>query len=252
MLNQFLGNRAAFSFPKSLYAVADAVRLVVEQRPQAVVLDFFAGSGTTFHAVAVLNAQDGGNRQCIMVTNNDVSEAEATFVNASHFPGDPKYDALGIFESVTKPRVEAAITGIRPDGQPVQGKYLEQYLPDHAYTDGFEENVAFFRMDYLEPDVVELGRQFNAIAPLLWLAAGSVGAWEEGRVNGLAERHHRLRLRAVPAGGERALEEDNSDGRWRFATGRGNGSFSRRPRAPSSHRSSGRRRLVAEAQEACH
>ena len=33
-------------------------------------------------------------------------------------------------------------------------------------------------MDYLEPDLVELGRQYEAIAPLLWMAAGSVGSWE--------------------------------------------------------------------------
>lgn len=74
--------------------------------------------------------------------------------------------------------MEAAITGVRPDGEPVEGSYLEQYLPDYAYADGFEENVAFFRMDYLDADFVELGRQRQVIAPLLWMAAGSIGSWE--------------------------------------------------------------------------
>ena len=169
----------SFSYPKSPYAVADTLATVLSGNKHSVVLDFFAGSGTTLQAVAMLNAQDGGDRQCILVTNNDVSDAEAETLNkAGHFVGDPDYEAQGIFEAVTKPRVEAAITGIRPDGEPVEGSYLEAYLPGHELADGLNENVAFFRMDYLEPDLVELGRQYEAIAPLLWMAAGSVGSWE--------------------------------------------------------------------------
>jgi adenine-specific DNA-methyltransferase len=175
-----LGVSGDFDYPKSVYSTLDALLGVVSTRRDALVLDFFAGSGTTLHAVLMLNAQDGGNRQCILVTNNDVSDAEAKrLYKAGHFAGDPEFESQGIFESVSKPRVEAALTGLRPDGRPVKGKYLDQYLPDHSYADGFEENVAFFRMDYLEPDLVELGRQYNAIAPLLWMAAGSVGSWEE-------------------------------------------------------------------------
>lgn len=178
-LNAFVGRRA-FPFPKSIYAVADTLRFFLLDRPAASVVDFFAGSGTTLHAISLLNAQDGGNRQCTLVTNNDVSESEAKRLNkAGHFAGDPEFEAEGIFESVTRPRVTAAITGVKPDGEPVEGKYLDQYLPGHTYGDGFDENVAFFRMDYLEPDLVELGRQYNAVVPLLWMAAGSVGSWEE-------------------------------------------------------------------------
>ncbi|WP_460674718.1 site-specific DNA-methyltransferase [Larkinella ripae] len=42
----------------------------------ALIFDFFAGSGTTLHAVMALNAEDGGNRQCILVTNNENNIAE--------------------------------------------------------------------------------------------------------------------------------------------------------------------------------
>ena len=49
-----------FPYPKSLYAVEDAVRFVVQDKPNAVVLDFFGGSGTTAHAVMRLNKQDAG------------------------------------------------------------------------------------------------------------------------------------------------------------------------------------------------
>ncbi len=51
-----LGRR--FPFPKSLYAVEDAIRFYVANKPNALILDFFAGSGTTAHAVMRLNRQD--------------------------------------------------------------------------------------------------------------------------------------------------------------------------------------------------
>ena len=66
-----------FSFPKSLYAVKDSLGYFVAEKPDALILDFFAGSGTTMHAVNLLNKEDGGHRRCICVTNNEVSEAEA-------------------------------------------------------------------------------------------------------------------------------------------------------------------------------
>lgn len=76
LLNNFFINRR-FSFPKSLYAVHDTIRFFVANKPNALIVDFFAGSGTTLHAVNLLNAEDGGHRRCIMVTNNEVSDAEA-------------------------------------------------------------------------------------------------------------------------------------------------------------------------------
>lgn len=57
---------SGFTFPKSLWAVYDPIAAVTWNDPNAIVLDFFAGSGTTAHAVMQLNADDGGNRQFIM------------------------------------------------------------------------------------------------------------------------------------------------------------------------------------------
>ncbi|AZT99108.1 hypothetical protein CXR27_09065 [Brevibacterium aurantiacum] len=74
-LRSILPDRS-FPYPKSLYAVEDVLRFCVAKKPNAVVLDFFAGSGTTAHAVMRLNKQDGGRRQCILVTNNEVSAEE--------------------------------------------------------------------------------------------------------------------------------------------------------------------------------
>jgi adenine-specific DNA-methyltransferase len=160
-----------FPFPKSLYAVEDSLRFFLKDKPNAVVLDFFGGSGTTTHAVARLNRQDGGHRQSILVTNNEVSadEAEALRSNGLH-SGDKEWEALGIFEFITKPRVTAAITGRTPGGEPIKGEY--KFTDEFPMAEGFEENVEFFELTYLDAEVVELDAAFSGIAPLLWMRAG--------------------------------------------------------------------------------
>lgn len=167
-----------FPYPKSLYAVEDTLRLFVGNKPEALILDFFGGSGTTAHAVIRLNHQDGGTRRCITVTNNEVSVDEAKRLrDDGHSPGDRDWEALGIFSNITRPRIEAAVTGRTRSGTKIEGDY--RFTDEFPMADGFEANVEFFRLDYLDPDKVELGRQFNAIVPMLWMAAESVGQWEE-------------------------------------------------------------------------
>lgn len=68
----------AFPFPKSLYAVMDSIRAIIHNKHNAVILDFFAGSGTTGHAVMELNKQDGGNRKFILCTNNEDNNGDGT------------------------------------------------------------------------------------------------------------------------------------------------------------------------------
>jgi adenine-specific DNA-methyltransferase len=63
-----LFGKAVFPNPKP----SDLIRTIIECAPKtAVVLDFFAGSGTTYQAVTELNEEDGGTRQCILMTNNE-------------------------------------------------------------------------------------------------------------------------------------------------------------------------------------
>ncbi len=175
VVNRLLGARNLFPFPKSIYAVRDTLAAVVRDRPDALILDFFAGSGTTLHATCMLNADDGGRRRCILVTNNEVDEKQTAALHKQGiFRGDAKFEAHGIFEQATKPRCEAAITGKRPDGKPVPGRYNDGRL----FADGFEENAEFFRLGYLDPDDVDLGHQFAAILPALWLAAAGIGPRE--------------------------------------------------------------------------
>ena len=79
----------------------------------SIVLDFFAGSGTTGHAVLELNAEDGGNRKFILCTNNENN----------------------ICEGVTYPRLQTVITGVRQDG--------------NRYSDGIPANLKYYKTDYI-------------------------------------------------------------------------------------------------------
>lgn len=80
-----------FPFPKSIFATAKCLETVTYDRPNALILDFFAGSGTTGHATLYLNKKFGGNRQFILCTNNENN----------------------IAREVTFPRIEKAINGVK-------------------------------------------------------------------------------------------------------------------------------------------
>ncbi len=163
-----------FPYPKSLYAVEDALKTVTKDKRDALIVDFFSGSGTTAHAVMRLNHQDGGHRCSISITNNEVSEDETKkLIKRGLRQGDPDWEALGICRYITKPRVTAAITGKTPEGDPIKGDY--KFTDEFPMADGFEENAVFFDLTYEDPDAVELGVAFEEIAPLLWLRAGSRG-----------------------------------------------------------------------------
>lgn len=164
----------AFPYPKSLYAVEDALRFAVSGKPEAIVLDFFSGSGTTAHAVMRLNRQDGGRRQSISVTNNEVAANEQKRLREQGLlPGDDEWEKWGICDHITKPRVAAAITGRTPGGLPVKGDY--KFTDEFPMAEGFEENAEFFTLTYETPVSVNYNLAFSRIAPLLWLRAGAQG-----------------------------------------------------------------------------
>ena len=176
MLNNIFKDRR-FSFPKSLYAVHDAIRFFVANKPNALIVDFFAGSGTTLHAVNLLNAEDGGKRQCIMVTNNEVSDDEAKSLTAKGFtPGDTEWEKLGIANYVTWPRTVCSINGKDIKGENLKGNYIGSDIP---MADGFKANAVFFKLGFLDKTSVALGRQFKELLPLLWLKSGGWGKCPE-------------------------------------------------------------------------
>lgn len=108
------------------------------------------------------NASDGGSRQALVVTNNEVAAVESSRLGSSGLrKGDADWEVRGVFERVLRPRVFAAATGTRADGT--------------RTSDGFEENVEFFTLTYEAPLRVASNREFAKVAPLLWLRAGSRG-----------------------------------------------------------------------------
>jgi len=174
LLKELLPDRR-FPFPKALYAVEDVLRFFTASKPESVILDFFSGSGTTAHAVMRLNKQDGGRRQCISVTNNEVAADEQKRLREAGLrPGDVEWEKWGICDYITKPRVAAAITGLTPDGEPIKGDY--KFTDEFPMADGFDENAEFFTLTYETPVSVNYNLAFNRIAPLLWLRAGAQGS----------------------------------------------------------------------------
>lgn len=165
--------KSNFPYPKSLYAVEDALRFILQGKPNALVLDFFAGSGTTLHAVNLLNAEDGGHRRCICVTNNEVSADEAKKFAADGFrQGDPEWEERGIARYVTWPRTKCSIEGIDVNGNPLKGNYLGSDIP---MADGFKANAIFCELTYESAWPIRPDRAFDAIAPILWMQAGCRG-----------------------------------------------------------------------------
>ena len=167
----FRDNR--FIYPKSLYAVKDCLNYFVDDKPNALIIDFFAGSGTTLHAVNLLNAEDGGRRRCICVTNNEVSaDEERLFTSKSLRHGDKEWEKCGIACHVTWPRTKCSIEGLDITGCPLKGDYLDS---DRKMADGFNANAVFCELTYESAWPIRLDRAFDAIAPLLWMQAGCKG-----------------------------------------------------------------------------
>ena len=162
-----------FTYPKSLYAVHDTIRFITKEKKDALIVDFFAGTGTTLHAINLLNSEDGGHRRCIMVTNNEVSVDEAKVLDKQgHKPGDTAWEKVGIARYVTWPRTLCSIEGHDVQGKPLKGNYLGSNLP---MSDGFKANAAFFKLSFLDKTSVALGRQFKELLPVLWMKGGAIG-----------------------------------------------------------------------------
>ena len=102
----------AFGFPKPISLIKYLLKVANPAAKDSTILDFFAGSGTTLHATMELNKEDGGHRQCILVTNNENQ----------------------ICEEVTYPRNKKVIEGYdTPKGEHVEGLH--------------DNNLRYFKMD---------------------------------------------------------------------------------------------------------
>ena len=173
LLKNIFADEKRFPYPKSLYAVRDCLKYYLDDKLNALVVDFFAGSGTTLHAINLMNNDDGGHRRCICVTNNEVSEKEENeFISKGLRPYDEEWQKYGIANHVTWPRTVCSIEGHDVNGNPLNGEYLGS---DAAYEDGFKANAVFCELTYESAWPIRLDNAFNAIAPILWMQAGGQG-----------------------------------------------------------------------------
>lgn len=118
------------------------------------------------------------------MTNNEVSEVAARDLESRGlFPGDAEYESAGVAERVTWPRIKAAITGQRSDGVRPDGAYSgwPGFAEERQIADGLNENIEYFRLDFLDPDEVARGDAFKAILPILWMVAGCRGEREDSK-----------------------------------------------------------------------
>lgn len=276
-----------FPYPKSLYTVLRTIEPVVLERPDALVIDFFAGSGTTMNALSLINSVHGGNRRSVLVTNNEVQpESRAMALIAKGYSrGTPEFESHGICQEITWPRCKGVVLGVSSEGKPLTDKYLtgqtttiekdrvvrpmefanlealssskkarkqlavalgltqkraenlayhwyigdeptailfskeylddfktalmvdgqhietifipfdenstfkaaktfllstlgkiEEYVPGtRLMSEGFEENIQYFRLDFLDKGNVETGRSLAPLLPTLWMMAGARG-----------------------------------------------------------------------------
>lgn len=199
-----------FPFPKSLYSVHDALKFAVKDNPNSLIIDFFAGSGTTLHAINLINAEDDGHRRCICITNNELKASEQDdYTKKGLRQGDEDWEKYGIARYITWPRTKCTIEGKNVNGTPLEGTYgceTEEFIeydgelidaetekkvrgtiyqkikqpvyPELAHlkmSDGFKANAIFCELTYESAWNIRLDQAFNAIAPILWMLAGCRG-----------------------------------------------------------------------------
>jgi adenine-specific DNA-methyltransferase len=123
LLQNILGRENPFPYPKSLYTIYDIIYILTNE--DSIILDFFAGSGTTGHAILELNKKYNSKRKYILVTNNE----------------DNNGNGSGIAESICYPRIKKVIEGYKNlNGKEIKGlgsnlKYYKTDFVPFAHTD---------------------------------------------------------------------------------------------------------------------
>lgn len=123
-----------FPFPKSLHAVKECINSVIHNKNSSIILDFFAGSGTTGHAVLELNKEDGGTRSFILCTNNELNGFEKELREKGL--NENEIQEHGICRRVTYPRIEKVINGYKT----VKGERIE----------GLGGNLKYFKTKFVK------------------------------------------------------------------------------------------------------
>lgn len=146
LLEDIMNQPKTFDYPKSLYAVKDAIRILINEKQSPVVLDFFAGSGTTGHAVLELNKEMDNGCQFILCTNNEINGLEKELKEKGL--SDNEMQEYGICHRVTYPRLEKVMNGYKNSkGEKVHGlggnlKYFKtKFVKDASNKDDFKIRI---------------------------------------------------------------------------------------------------------------
>ncbi|MCW7506121.1 site-specific DNA-methyltransferase [Leptospira paudalimensis] len=144
-----LFGQSPFSFPKSIYLVTDSIVISGLKRENSVVLDYFAGSGTTGHAVINLNREDGGDRKYILVEMGEY------------------------FETVLKPRIQKVVYASQwKEGKPQElGVYIEKLKKEKAELNkelnnlmGFQSQEEYeFQQQRLSGEIARVEEQISRV-----------------------------------------------------------------------------------------
>lgn len=168
-----------FDFPKSLMNVYDCIYAVAAKKKNAVILDFFAGSGTTGHAVMKLNAEDGGNRRFILCTNNENNICRGV-----------TYERIK--RAIEKEGYSASLKYYKVDFIPVEGRMYYEYADEilrhtsemiwlENYADNYKADE--YAIILTEEDMAEFIADKNAIERCRRIYLGydllPDGEWEE-------------------------------------------------------------------------
>lgn len=116
ILEDIFGEKSTFAYPKPVELIKMLIDAATYNKKEQIILDFFAGSGTTAQAVMELNESDGGNRKFILCTNNENN----------------------ICEKITYQRLKTVISGKRIDGS--------------IYSNGIPANLKFYKTAYVNKD----------------------------------------------------------------------------------------------------
>ena len=162
LLKNLLGENL-FSYPKSLYAVLDTLKIMTGNND--IILDFFSGSGTTAHAVLELNKQDNGNRKFILVEQMDyvenVTVKRMEKVIEKHSEGDFIYCELKAYNEAFMERIQSAESTeqlLEIWREMPRKSILNWYINPKAPKKAEEE---FIKIDNLNQQKQELAKQLD-------------------------------------------------------------------------------------------
>ena len=228
-MKDIFNNKTPFSNPKPTGLIKFILNTI--KHKDSTILDFFAGSGTTLHATIQLNAEDGGNRQCILVTNNENKICEEvtyernkrvingyTTPKGEHIEG-LKRNTLRYFQTELLPREHSPknmrelmskatdLLCIKEDlytEQPMFGRYKTHPKALCYFADAQKQMLILYREEFI-PEIVEeiKGMDFGGKKLKVYLYSPGHYTFEDD----FFEVHDKVELIALPSAIYKAYKE---------------------------------------------